>query len=169
MRLASLFLLALLVCVSCGKDDEPQKEGNCLTANINGVEFTAETTVGTFVITEIDYENLGIQETKLLSIIGTVPSLTGETKTVNLAFACSELTSDLDYVDSDSDCGIGMNYQITSFTNPNGSTVVVATEGAINIEEVTEDKIKGTFTFKGEDQNGVVYNITNGFFDTTIN
>jgi len=169
MRLASLLLLSLLLCISCGKDDEPPKEGNCLTAVVDGEEFTAETTTGSFITTTIDYENLGSQETKLLTIIGTIPSLTGDTKTINLVFACSEFTSDLDLVDADSDCGIGMNYQVTSFTNPNSSTVVTALTGAVNVEEATDDKIRGTFTFSGEDQNGTSYSITDGFFDTTIN
>ncbi len=168
MRIASLLLLTLLLCFSCGKDDEPQKEGNCMTATIDGDDFTAESTTGTFITTNIDYENLGIQETRILTINGTIPSLTGDTKTITLAFACSEFTSDLDLVDSDSDCGIGMNYQVASFTDPNSSVVITASTGAVNVEEVTDDKIKGTFTFSGEDQNGTAYTITNGFFDTTI-
>lgn len=168
MRIASLLLLTLLLCISCGKDDEPQKEGNCMTATIDGDDFTAETTTGTFVTTNIDYENLGNQETRILTITGIIPSLTGDTETITLVFACSEFESDLDFVDSDSDCGIGMNYQITSFTNPNSSLVVTAITGGINVEEVTDDKITGTFTFSGEDQNGTAYSITNGFFDTTI-
>ena len=155
--------------MSCGDDDDMEKVGNCLTAVIDGEEFTAESTTGTFVNTTIDYENLGLQETKLLTINGTIPSLTGDTKIINLIFACSEFTSDLDYVDSDEDCGIGMSYQITSFTNPNSSLVITAISGGINVEEATDDKIKGTFNFSGEDQNGTSYVITNGFFDTTIN
>jgi hypothetical protein len=154
--------------MSCGDDDDMQKVGNCMTAEIDGADFTAETTTGTFVTTNIDYENLGDQETRILTITGIIPSLTGDTETITLVFACSEFSSDLDYVDSDADCGIGMNYQITSFTDPNSSLVITANEGAVNVEEVTDDKITGTFTFKGEDQNGTAYNITNGFFDTTI-
>ncbi len=168
MRLATLMLLTVLLCFSCGKDNDVEKEGNCLNAVIDGEDFTAETTTGTFTITNIDYENLGNQETRLLTIIGTIPDLSGDTKTITLVFACSEFTSDLDYVESDADCGIGMNYQVTSFSNPAGSIAVVATEGSINVEEVTDSKIRGTFTFKGEDQNGTMYNITDGFFDTTI-
>lgn len=174
MRLATTLLLALLLLVSCGKDDETPAEepktGNCLTAVINGEEFTAQTTIGTAVTTTIDYETLGTQETRLLTIIGTIPNLSGDTKSINIIFACSEFTSDLDLVNSDSDCGVGMNYQVTSFNDPNSSIVAAAIdEGTINIQEVTNEKIKGTFTFKGEDQNGTAYNITNGFFDTTIN
>ncbi|MFK7771410.1 MAG: hypothetical protein AB8F94_04690 [Saprospiraceae bacterium] len=169
MRLASLMLLTLLLCFSCGKDDsDPEKEGNCLTATIDGDDFTAESTTATFITTNIEYENLGIQETRLLTITGTIPSLTGNTETITLAFACSEFSSDLDYVDSDSDCGIAMSYNITSFTDPNSSLVISSSTGAINVEEVTDEKIRGTFTFNGEDQNGGAYVITNGFFDTTI-
>jgi hypothetical protein len=168
MRLVNLLLLSLLLCMSCGDDDDMQKLGNCMTAEIDGADFTAETTTGTFVTTNIDYENLGDQETRILTITGVIPSLTGDTETITLVFACSEFSSNLDYVDSDADCGIGMNFQITSFTNPNSSQVITAAAGAINIEEVTDEKIKGTFNFTGEDQNGVAYSIANGFFDTTI-
>ena len=169
MRLASLLLLTLLLCVSCGNDDEPEKEGNCMTAVIDGSDFSAESTTGAFINTTIDYGTAGEVETKILTITGTIPDLTTTTKTITLIFGCSEFTSDLNFVDTDSDCGVGMSYQITDFTDPNASLVIMGMEGGINVEEVTEDKIKGTFTFKGEDQNGTSYNITNGFFDTTIN
>ena len=72
MRLASLLLLSIFLCFSCGNDDEPEKEGNCLTAEINGEEFTAQTTTGTFNVITIDYGNLGTQETRVLTIIGTI-------------------------------------------------------------------------------------------------
>lgn len=169
MRLANLMLLTLLLCMSCGNDDELQKEGNCLTAKINGEDFTAETTVGTFNIINIEYGTSATQETRMLNIIGTVPSVTGDTKTITLNFACSEFTSELNIVETDSDCGIFLNYQNSSFTDPNAAFVVMAEDnGIVNIEEVSDEKIKGTFSFSGEDQDGNVYNITNGFFDTTI-
>lgn len=169
MKCSILLLFPVLILMSCGGgDDEPQKVGNCLTAVIDGEDFTAETTTGTFIITNIDYETLGNQETRLLTINGTIPSLTGDTRTISLSFACSEFTSDLDFVESDSDCGIAMNYSIQSFTNPAGAIAVSATTGSINVEELTDTHIKGTFVFSGEDQNGVIYNITEGFFDTTI-
>lgn len=168
MRLASLLLLSILLCFSCGNDDEPAKEGNCMTAVINGEEFTAESTTGTFNIITIEYNNLGTQETKVLTIIGTIPSITGVTKTITLNFACSEFEANLDVATSDADCGVGLSYNETSFTNPNDAIAVMAFSGAINIEEATDDKIRGTFSFSGEDQNGVAYNITDGFFDTTI-
>lgn len=169
MKLYNVILLALLVCLSCGKDDdEIQKEGNCLTAVINGEDFTAESTIGIFSKINIDYENQGNQETRLLTINGTIPGITEDTKIITLTFACTEFASELDYLQSDPDCGIDMRYQITSFINPNSSEIIVGTEGGINVEEVTDNKIRGTFTFKGESQNGTNYNITNGFFDTTI-
>lgn len=168
MRLYTLMLLSLLLVTSCGKDDDVQKDGNCLTAEIDGSDFTAEVTTGTFVVIDVDYENLGTQETKLLTINGTIPGVTEETRIITITFACSEFSSELDYVDSDSDCGIDMRYQITSFTNPNSSDIIIATSGNINVEEITEDKIRGRFNFSGEGQDGTVYNITNGFFDTSI-
>jgi len=168
MRLATLLLLSLLLCMSCGDDDEPLKEGNCLTAVIDGEDFTAETTTGTFIVTNIEYENLGNQETRLLTILGVIPGLTTDTRTIQLVFACSEFTSDLDVVDSDADCGIAISYNVTSITNPTSSVVVMATDGAINVESATDDQIRGTFSFTGEDQNGVAYSITDGFFDTSI-
>lgn len=168
MRLASLLLLSIFLCFSCGNDDEPEKEGNCLTAEINGEEFTAQTTTGSFNVITIDYGNIGTQETRVLTIIGTIPSLSETTNTITLSFACSEFESNLDVVTSDADCGISLDYTEQSISNPSSSIVVTASTGAINIEEVTDDKIKGTFSFSGEDQNGAPYNITNGFFDTTI-
>jgi len=168
MRLATLLLLAILLCTSCGGDDDP-KEGNCLTATINGEEFVAETTTGTAITTTVNWGGLGDQETQSLTIIGTIPSVTGDTRTISLVFACSEFTSELDYVDTDAACGVGMDYSVTSFLDPNSSTATIATAGTISIEEVSADHIKGTFTFSGEDQNGVTYNITDGFFDTDIN
>ena len=169
MRLVTLFLLSLLLfTTSCGDDEDIQKEGNCLTAVVNGEDFTAESTTGVFNIINIEFENLGEQETRLLTITGTIPSLTGNTETITITFACSEFTSTLDVVDSDSDCGIGMNYQLTSFTDPNSSMVVTATSGTVNIEDDTNDRIRGTFTFTGDDQNGASFSITNGFFDTTV-
>lgn len=169
MKIVNLLFLTLLLCVSCGSDDdEMEKIGNCLNAEINGTEFVAETTTGIFTDIEIDYENLGVQQTKLLTITGVIPSLTGETKTVTLVFACSELSSTLDYVDTDADCGIGLNYSITNFIDPNSSIAIPATTGIINIQEVSDTQIKGTFHFSGEDQNGTAYEITNGFFDTSI-
>lgn len=171
MKLLHLLLLPLLFCVACGNDDEPEpeKEGNCLTATIDGEEFEAETTTGVFTVTEIEYGDSDIvQETKVLTITGTIPSLTSETRTIALNFACSELTSDLDVVDTDEDCGVGMSYSITSFTDPNGSLIVTAASGGITVEELTDDSIRGTFSFSGEDQDGTSYSITEGFFDTSI-
>lgn len=167
MRLMTLLFLTLTIGMSCG-DDDVQKTGNCMTAVINGQEFTAETTVATFIVANIEYENLGNQESRLLTIIGTIPDLASDTKTITLSFGCAEFTSDLDYQDSDIDCGIGMDYQVSNFLNPISSLAITTTAGSINVEEVTADKIRGTFTFEGEDQNGTMYSIVDGFFDTTI-
>ena len=140
-----------------------------MTATINGEDFTAETTTGVFTIINVEFGSLGVQETKNLTITGTIPSLTNAVETITLIFACSEFTSDLNIVDTDSDCGIGMNYTSQSLLDPNNSTVVMAIDdGQINVEEVTEERIRGTFSFSGEDQNGSTINITNGFFDTSI-
>ncbi len=169
MRLITLFFLTLILCTSCGgDDDEIQKEGNCLTAVINGEDFTAESTTGVFNIIDVNWEGLGDQETKLLTITGSIPSLTAETRTITLTFACSEFTSTLDYVDSSSDCGISMDYSVLNIADPNSSFAVPVTTGAINVEELTDDRIRGTFTFSGLDPDGTEYNFTNGFFDTTI-
>ncbi|MEM6966117.1 MAG: hypothetical protein AAF573_15230 [Bacteroidota bacterium] len=168
MRLVTLLLLSILLLASCGNDDEPDKEGNCLTAVINGEDFVGESVTGVFVETTIEYENLGTQNTRILTITGTIPSLGGETKTIMLTFACGELQSELDYVDTDEDCGVGMSYSITEFLNPNGAIVVMPMTGLIVVQELSADRIKGTFTFSGEDQNGDPYNFTDGFFDTEI-
>jgi len=171
MRLFTLLFLALFIgtVTSCGGDDEVQKEGNCMTATVDGAAFTATTTTATALTTTIEWGSNLDQETKILTIIGTIPSLTSETETITLTFGCSELTSDLDYVDTDEECGIGMSYNLTSLTDPNASIVVNSTAGNIQVEEVSAEKIKGTFTFSGADQNGTEYTITDGFFDTTIN
>lgn len=173
MRITTLLLLALLTCMSCGKDDDPEPEpepktGNCMTAVINGEEFIAETTTGIFFITEIDYGNAGIVESKNLTIRGTIPSFTSNIRTIDLLFSCAEFETNLDVENSDEDCGIGMSYNSTNLTDPNGVIVVPAQQGVIIVESLTEDRIRGTFTFSGIDQNSTEYTITEGFFDTTI-
>lgn len=172
MKLFNLLLVLLLFCTACG-DDEDKKaslcEGdNCLTAVIDGEDFVAETTTGAFVVTNIEYEDLGNQETRLLTINGVIASLSGDTEIITLTFACSEFTSDLDYVNTDTDCGIDMRYQVASFFDPTSSQIIYGTSGNINIEDVSDNRIRGTFTFKGENSSGAVFNITDGFFDTSI-
>lgn len=169
MRITLLFLLFASVIMSCDQEEEMQKEGNCLTAVINGEEFTAESTTGTFFIATIDYEGLGVQETRILTILGTIVDLSGSTESITLSFGCSEFTPELNIADIDSDCGMSMEYSNLSFSNPNGSIAIEAVDGTINIEELTEGRISGTFAFSGEGQDGQTYNVTNGFFDTTIN
>jgi len=156
---------------SCGGDEDvtPDKEGNCMTAKIDGADFTATTATATAVDTTIEWNGSTDQETQILTIIGTIPSLTANTQTITLSFACSQLVSDLDYVDTDQSCGISMVYNVTNFWDPNSAIVMEATTGNIQIAEVSDAKIKGTFNFTGSDQNGTEYTITDGFFDTTIN
>ena len=167
MRFTFLLVLSAIVFFSC--DPEEEKTGNCLTAEINGVEFEATTTSGTAVTTTVDWNGEIDQETDLLTIIGTIASLTENTETVTLTFACSELTSDLDFVQNGQECGIGMTYQLVSFSDPTAAVVVMANDGSISINSLTEDSISGTFSFSGEGNDGNEYTITNGFFDTTIN
>ena len=168
MRLASLLMMAILLCLSCSKDNEEQKEENCLTAVINGDAFTAEATTGTSIAIMVDYEDLGVQSSDFLTINGTILDLSGSTTSIVLTFACSEFTSELDIINSDGACGISMNYQSLAVSDPSASIAVLASEGIINVEELTEERIRGTFSFKGEDANGNAYDITDGFFDTTI-
>ncbi len=146
-----------------------QKEGNCLTAVINGEEFTAETTTGTFSISSVNYEGLGVQETRILTILGNIVDLSGGTESITLSFGCTEFDPELNIAKLDSGCGMSMTYSDFSFSNPNGSIVVEAVDGIVDIEELTEGKIRGTFFFSGEDQDGQTYNVTDGFFETTIN
>lgn len=169
MRLFSLLLVVLLFCAACKKDDdEVQKEGNCLTATIDGEAFEAETTTGTFITKTVDYEDRLSQETRLLTINGIIAGLTSDTEIITLTFACSEFSSKLDIVNTDPDCGIIMSYQTTNILNPASSKIIFGMEGEINVEEETEDRIRATFNFKGEDQDGNTVSISDGFFDTTI-
>lgn len=170
MRILTLLLLSLsFAFMSCGDDDdETPKTGNCLTAVVNGENFEAETTTGIASTITIEYDNLGEQETRTLIITGTIPDLTGTTKTISLSFACAEFTSELNTVDIDSDCGLSLDYTVMSITNPADNIAVVETMGVVNVQEVSSDRIKGTFSFSGEDQNGNAYTVTDGFFDTSI-
>ena len=168
MRFTFLLALCTLVFFSCQPMEE-EKEGNCLTAVINGAEFEAETTSATATDTVVDWGGQTNQETDLLTIIGVIPNLAGDTETVTITFACSELTSDLDFVEDGQTCGIAMTYQLVSFSDPTAAVIVMAANGSVSIESLSEDRISGTFSFSGEGNDGMTYDVTNGFFDTTIN
>lgn len=168
-----MFLVTVLIFTSCGGDDDsnptPTPEENSMTATINGESFTAETTTANFAIVDVDFEDSGIvQESRLLTITGIIPSLTGETETLSLTFSCVEFSTELDLSETSTSCGIGLSYQVSSFLNPT-ATSVLGTEGVIIIQEISDDYIKGTFSFSGVGSDEMDYNITNGTFSSTIN
>ena len=45
-----------------------------------------------------------------------------------------------------------------------GDATYTATSGTLVITELNDDYVKGTFTFTGEDENGVTISVTNGSF-----
>lgn len=147
---------------SCGKEDE--KEGNCLTAVINGVEFEADATTCFASAITIDYEGEGQLETSMLTINGTITSLTGDTEIISITFACADLTSELD-TESDPDCGLGFGYTVTNLTS---ATQVQTENGLVLIEELTDDFIKGTFSFSDDNNLGNLVEVTEGFFSSEI-
>jgi len=183
MRFYPLILLSLLLFSACSQDDsmvpeqeeEQEEETNpteceegCMTALINDTEFEASVTTAvaseiTFLIDSVPFTSNQLQ------ITGTIPGLFTETKTISLLFACSELGFALSLDDTNPECGLDFQYSEVSFLDPSSSLFIVASSGEVVIEEFDDQRIKGTFSFSGVDENDVEYNLTNGAFDAAIN
>ena len=183
MRFYPLIFLSVLLFSACSQDDtvapDPEEEQEeeiipsdcvegCMTALIDGTEFEAAVT--TAVQTEITLLLNSIPfTTNQLQITGTIPGLFSETKTITLLFACSELGFALSLDETNPECGLDLQYSEVSFLDPEGAVFVYANSGEILIEELDDQRIKGTFSFSGVDNNELEYTITEGTFDVPIN
>jgi hypothetical protein len=161
MKYFTLLFMVGLFFVSCG---EKEKTGNCLTATIDGVEFEADVTSCLATAITIDYESQGQLETSMLTINGTIANVSGETETISITFACGEFISEID-TESDPDCALGFGYTVAS---PTSATQVQTENGLVLIEELTDDFIKGTFSFSDDNNLGNLVEVTEGFYSTEI-
>jgi len=180
MRFFTLIFLSLVLFSACSQDEniipdetvipdetdpnDSECAAGCMTALVNGAEFEAVTTTATLTSFPIILDTTSF-ETSQLFITGTIPSVFGANKTISLVFACSELGFAISLSEISPECGLDFQYGELSFLDPTATLTVLATDGNLLIEEFDNGRIKGTFNFVGEDENGVEFSITDGTFD----
>ncbi len=151
-KLISIFFAALLLFVAAGcSDSSTNSDGGTLTmgtmkCKVDGSSWQSMNAMavkaGTNII-NISGANYNIQtqvtETVSFTIVGTI--VEGTTNTVSIA-----------------------QYSVGNTSNPSGTILYNSTTASINITKVNSTEISGTFSFKGETDDGASKNITEGQF-----
>ncbi len=168
MKKSYLFVLTLvltgLFTFSCKSDDDGGGGGGAaegtITAKVNGAGFTSSsmTTSGTMVGTT-------------LSFLGT----NSEGKSIQ--FVVNGLDGTGTYqIGGGANISIAASYSEVNLSNPGNSQVWQApfddsVAGEISFSEISNSKVKGTFTFECKNVNGdgSIKNVTEGSFNVTLN
>jgi len=143
--------LILLSISNCNKSDEgPTKldpEGDCFTAVIDGQAFNSDNVTGT--------------DTGLLLTIGaTLGTTTLQTFGINLTNTAAGTYP----ISIQPGTQVIAQYSEGPLTS---QTIYAGVSGSLTIEEhnTSEKRIKGTFSFEGDDSTGNMVSITDGIFD----
>ena len=170
-RLLYLFCLPLLL-LACGGDDdaEPSKDsGNCLTVELDGELFEAETVTLQKLPTFVDSSGVTI-ESDLYTILGfgAVEGLFSVPPTYTIVFGCLQIRDQAESDPLSADCGLGSSYTNLDVTNGTGDNFESdGMSGSLRITRVTDTRIEGTFAFdlQGSNaSNNATIEARNGFF-----
>ena len=167
----NLFYLILLpvLLAACGGDDEatPSKDsGNCLTVELDGELFEAETVTFQKLPTFVDSSGVTIQSDIYTIIgIGPIEGLFAVPPTYSIAFGCLQVRDQSETDPLSVGCGLTSSYtnlNLTSGTGDNFESDGVS--GTLNITQVTDTRIEGTFSFELEGSNNNTLEARDGFF-----
>ncbi len=159
-------LIATLIFTACKKDDDGGGGGDApsgiLKAKVSGTAYTSESSLTSATV-------VNSNGASTLSI--TANTMNGKNITLGIGGGFEGVGS--------YDIGGGANVFVTaSYTevdvaNPMDAQMWVApydtsVAGKINISEVTDTSIKGTFNFKGKNADGTFKDVTEGSFNVNI-
>ena len=165
---AIVLIAASIFTFSCKSDDEGGSGGGAAEGTISAkVDGSNVTTLGMTTIAHISNGNLQIQgntggtssKAFMLNIVGfdgvgTYP-IGGGANIFNVA----------SYVETEVDLANPTNPNVVTWAAPYDDTQV----GEINISEVNDTNIKGTFSFKAKNEAQNIKNITEGSFNIALN
>ena len=165
-QLGTIAFLALgLSFGSCSSDDSGDSTGGVaadgtITASVDGNS-----------ITTLNAATIALKTGNLLNVSGS--TMTGE----SITMVISNFTGNGTYnVITGNDLGAVFTYTKIDLNNPQSTNNTwyapfdgtTGTSGTITVTESTDQKVKGTFSFKGVNDLGTYKNVTNGSFNVNF-